>query len=170
MPSEWESLALRCVNVLNDEGLLRWRNDDRTFGQRVARISNPGAYAAQVDLDLYRPCFDGLGLSPKFAGTDIDAVFFRPTGGMWERRGQILIQEHKAHPSDRMDWTSGQSQALIALGQKRGVSVIVTFGDPENPAGHEWAHACDKRNTRRCTEDVETWPHRLWLRNVEGNR
>lgn len=148
----------------------------------VRRIKDPDAYLReQPDLDVYAAAFADMGLSPKFAGTDVDAffsVFMQPLHGMWERAGRILIQEHKRHVS-RPDPTGGQFRALAELSKinPEKLNVIITFGPVAAPHEQQWSHLLPGSGfsgphvtwpPQPFTADVEKWPHRRWLRLVMG--
>lgn len=149
----------------------------------VARIYDPAAYLReQVDLDVYAPAFEGMGLSARFAGTDVDACFTvlpQPIHGMWERAGRILIQEHKVREVP-FDPTNGQHRALAVLAalNRDRLHVIITFGPINRPADQTWSHLVSGNDfmpthfsaPRPFGVDVEQWPHRRWLRLVTGQR
>lgn len=78
------------------------------------RIRNADAYRlGQPDLDVYTPCFEGF-CSPRFCGSDLDGLFAvgMAVHGVWERRGHLLVHEHKVSPRA---WRRGQWWALNAL-------------------------------------------------------
>lgn len=146
----------------------------------VGRIRSADAYRDQPDLDLYREAFVGVGLSEKFAGSDIDGIFgafVRHTGhGLWERRGFVLIQEHKRRDPDGLDEHSGQLRALRALrgataylGRFPRITVLVTFGDTKDPRAQRYRWLRPEGLTAPSlpfTDDIEQWPHRIWIQAV----
>ena len=158
-------------------------------GAPPARIRNREAYAAgQPDLDVFNKCFEGF-TSPKFCGTDVDGTWSYSWAphGLWERRGHFLIQEHK---QSRRTWIGcyGQWLALNMLGEfgkharKRGTPgslfVVATYGEnPDQPTHFHWLPVRKEWRrwrtendfatipARRITaDDIETWPHRAWIR------
>lgn len=145
----------------------------------VKRIRDPDAYMReQPDLDVYAAAFDGMGLSPRFAGTDVDmffSLFMQPLHGLWERSGRILIQEHK-RTLTTIDPTGGQFRALAVLASINPdrLNVIITFGPVDVPSEQFWSHLSPGSDFRPpsvtpakpFTQDVEQWPHRRWLRLV----
>lgn len=146
--------------------------------ENVSRIRSADEYREGIDLDIYAPAFADVGLSAKFAGTDIDGIFgtigWQDAHGMWERDGHILIQEHK-RSMPRSYESSGQFQALAALARvnPKLLFVIVTVGPFDSPAGQQWHHILAGGvlgQPSLCTEDVETWPHRRWIRMVNRKR
>lgn len=150
---------------------------DEDLGRAIGRIRNPGAYAdGQPDLDVFRPCFDGF-TSPLFAGSDVDGAFvFWPPHGLWERRGHILVQEHKAAPAS-WEHCKGQRYALESLarvapfkiGCPRSLTVIVTYGEPNNPDRFEWLWRGWSRIETCDLEKPDSMPHRRWIQVVAAS-
>ena len=162
-------------------------------GATIARIRNPQAYAdGQPDLDVFRPCFDGF-TSFRFTGSDIDGIFVECWAGhgLWERYGNVLIQEHKRCPGSwagaRGQWLALNTLAMIARPRAgkttyRSLSVVVTYGDPNSPTAWQslpakgWRCASTGNHfeampLRICSlDDVESLPHRKWIRWVSATR
>lgn len=142
----------------------------------VTRIRNVSSYRDQPDLDIYAPAFAGVGISNRFAGTDIDGFFGimvqQHLHGMWERNGHVLIQEHKKHQPEELDKSSGQYRALSAFAKiSDRICVVFTFGPTDNPSLQRWFRLFQNGRTsaiQQCTEDPETWPHRQWIKKVLG--
>jgi hypothetical protein len=154
------------------------------------RIRSLTAYrAGQPDLDVFKPCFQGY-VSPRFCGSDIDAMYFAPHG-LWERNAHILIQEHKQSPGSWVKsmgqwWALNQlaecGQRLIATGSDYGIAVVVTYGDSRNPTTYNWLpvycwaslkgeHQFSKIKTRQCSiKNVNTMPHRQWIAAISKKR
>jgi hypothetical protein len=149
------------------------RDEDR--GRAIGRIRNPEAYAeGQPDLDVFRSCFDGF-VSPLFAGSDVDGLFVCwPPHGLWERRGHVLVQEHKA-AQESWARSMGQWWALSALariapfkpGADRSLTVVVTYGDPNSPGHFEWVQPNGQRRLEECSlAQPDTMPHRRWIKAI----
>jgi hypothetical protein len=141
----------------------------------VSRIRDAESYREQPDLDIYAPAFEGVGLSKKFAGTDIDGIFgavLRQSGhGLWERAGRLLVQEHKKCEASLISVTGGQHRALAGLAAIDPVKlrVIYTFGPVDQPSMQRWAHVNPNGSIGKLqdfTDDVENWPHRRWIKRV----
>lgn len=146
--------------------------------EAVDRMQRPDLYkTSQPDLDKYRPAFEGMGLHPKFAGSDLDGIFSmiidveQPEGGFWERHGCVLIQEHKL--SSTSTKSIGQFRALAELAKisPDRLAVIFTYGPPNDPTEQTWQ--CLLPNGQLSpvepfTTDVEKWPHRRWIRKANA--
>lgn len=140
----------------------------------------------QIDLDIYARAWDGIGLHPKFGGCDVDGLFsldgpIELSGGFWERKGHVLLQEHKSTEDAYFGGPRGQQrllQALVDMGQELDgrIAVLVTWGPLDTAVGQGWRWLRPGWSTnpprtspaRVCTADVETWPHRQWIRAVQG--
>jgi len=150
--------------------------------RRLAHIRSVESFLSSApDLSAYQSCFDGFA-SSRFTGTDLDGIFVASWAGhgMWERGGYSLIQEHKSCPealaSSRGQWMALNSLASIPT--KARLSVIVTFGDPDAPSAWKRLPVADWRRLRSRDDfaamqvwaiklhDIETWPHRQWIRWV----
>lgn len=145
--------------------------------EAVPRIRSVSRYRDQPNLDIYAPAFVGVGISNRFAGTDIDGFFGimlqQPMHGMWERNGFVLIQEHKKHSPEDLDKASGQFRALSAFANidSERICVIFTFGPTDQPAQQRWFRLFARGRTsqiQQCTDDPETWPHRQWIKKALG--
>jgi len=146
--------------------------------EAVGRIAWPETYKnSQPDLDVYRPAFEGLNLHPKFAGTDLDGLFSiaidaeQPEGGLWERNGCVLIQEHKTSPSTTK--SRGQFRALLELAKisPDRLHVIFTYGPPNTPTEQTWQFLNPNgilSPEEAFTADIEKWPHRRWIKKANA--
>lgn len=143
--------------------------------ERVARIRDADAAFEGRPVGVEVRLSRSVRVPASFAGSDIDGLYFySPIHGLWERRGHVLIQEHKTCRPEEYDPTSGQAIALRCLAELSDrLDVAITFGPPNDPTQQSYitlGRGGRGRVARRHGDDPSTWLHARWLEYVRERR